>query len=125
MDARELPFYGLGMIAFAMAGSDGRIQAHERNELHNIIQEWSDNFEQDCDIAEIIFSVLKKSPPLNLDDGYEAGMKQIRLGSQNLTQSLKERFVFLVNDIAHAFPPVTDDEKALLKKFEEDLHDIT
>jgi len=68
---------------------------------------------------------LKKSPPLNLDDGYEAGMKQIRLGSQNLTQSLKERFVFLVNDIAHAFPPVTDDEKALLKKFEEDLHDIT
>lgn len=124
MDARELPFYGLGMIAFAMAGSDGRIQANERNELRNIISEWSENFEQDFDIAEIIFSVLKKSPPSNLEEGYKNGLKQIRLGSNYLTANLKERFVFLINDIAHAFPPVTEDERSLLKRFEEDLHDI-
>ena len=124
MDARELPFYGLGMIAFAMASSDGRIQANERNELHNIVSEWSDNFEQDFDIAEIIFSVLKKTPPMNMKDGYENGMKQIRLGSDHLTPYLKEKFLFLINDIAHAFPPVTDDEKALLEQFEDDLNDI-
>lgn len=123
MNAREYPFYGLGIVAFSVAEADGEIQAFERNELREIIKRWSRDIEADFDVAEIIFSLLSKtkhSDELN----YATGMKYIATGSSYLTASLKERFVYLIRDIAHAFPPVTESELTLVRQFEADLHKL-
>lgn len=117
MEAREHLFYGLGIVAFAVARADGEIQPAERQELHDIITQWSSQIDSDFDISEIIFSVLKKSKP-RLNEGFETGMKYIRLGENHLNEGLKEKFVFLIRDIAHAFPPVTVGEEQIIRRFE-------
>lgn len=120
MEAREYPFYGIGIIAFAMASADGEIQGRERNELRSIIHDWSERIEADFDVTEIIFDLFVKTAPVE-DLSYEKGMHYLKLGKQYLNESMKEKFAFLLNDIAHAFPPVTPEEKALIKQFESDI----
>jgi len=117
MEAREHLFYGLGIVAFTLARADGEIQPAEQQELHDIIAEWSEQFDVDFDISEIIFSVMKKTKP-RLDEGLEMGLKYIRLGDNYLTEGLKEKFIFLIRDIARAFPPVTMDEQQVIQRFE-------
>ncbi|GAB4377006.1 MAG: hypothetical protein Kow0075_04850 [Salibacteraceae bacterium] len=123
MDAKQHLFYGLGIICFAVARADGEIQPEERNELREIIEEWTDRYAQDYDITEIIFSILSKSKP-GMDEGFEVGMKHIRLGSEYLNEQLKEHFVYLVEDIARAFPPVTGSEQELVSRFRQELSNI-
>ena len=120
MEAREYPFYGIGIIAFSMASADGEIQGRERNELKSILNEWSSTVEADFDVTEIIFELLVKiADPKDLT--YDKGMHYIRMGSEYLTENLKEKFVFLINDVAHAFPPVTKEESDVIEKFREDI----
>lgn len=95
----------------------------ERKELHNIIKSWSNNVEANFDIAEIIFSIILKTTHYE-EISYESGMKYIRLGSNHLDESLKEKFLFLIQDIVHSGPPVVEAEKALVKRFKADLHDL-
>lgn len=123
MDAQEHLFYGLGMIAYAVAYADGDIQASERNELRDIINVWAESIDSDFDVSEIIFSVLTKTKP-SLQEGFDTGMKQIELGSHHLNERLKEHFVYLIQDIAHAFPPVTAEEEEVVKRFKQALRDL-
>lgn len=120
MEAREYPFYGIGIIDFSMASADGEIQRRERNELKAILQEWSEQVESEFDVTGIIFELLVKvADPKDLT--YDKGLHYIKMGSEYLTENLKEKFVFLIDDIAHAFPPVTSEEKAVITKFREDI----
>jgi hypothetical protein len=120
MEAREYPFYGVGIIAFTMANMDRVIQGRERNELRQLIHEWSERVEVGFDVTEIIFELfVKNARPEELT--YERGMHYIKLGREFLTESMKEKFIFLIKDIAHSFPPVTPAELALIKKFETDV----
>ena len=120
MEAREYPFYGIGIIAYSMASADGEIQGRERNELKSILQEWSAEIESEFDVTEIIFELLVKvADPKDLT--YDKGLHYIKLGSEYLNENLKEKFIFLIDDIAHSFPPVTSEEKAVIDKFREDI----
>lgn len=123
MEAQQHAFYGLGIIAFVAANADGEIQMSERKELHRIIENWSDNVEANFDIAEIIFSIIIKNKHYE-EMSYENGMKYIRLGSNYLDESLKEKFLFLIQDIVHSATPVTGEEKVLVKRFKADLHQL-
>lgn len=123
MDAKEHLFYGLGIIAFAIAKADGEIQPSEKKELHELITQWSEQYGGSYDITEIVFRVLDKTKP-KLDQGFEEGMKYIRLGSNHLNEQMKEHFVYLIQDVAHSFPPVTHEEESVIKKFKEALHDL-
>ena len=120
MEIKGYPYYGSGIIAFAVAESDGIIQQRERRELMNLVREWSETIEVTFDIAEIIFSLLAKTNRARSLD-YETGLEYIRKGRDYMTPQLKGRFVFLINDIAHSFPPDTAAEKELVKRFEKDL----
>lgn len=123
MDAQEHLFYGLGMVAYAVASADGSIQASERRELHEIIDRWTKTIDTDFDVSEVIFSVLSKNESI-VSTGFDEGMKYIRLGSNHLTERLKERFIYLIQDIAHAFPPVTSEEEDVVTRFKRTLHDL-
>jgi uncharacterized tellurite resistance protein B-like protein len=123
MDAREHLFYGLGIIAYAVAKADGEIQASEERELHLLIEEWSSQYAQEYDVTEIIFSVLKKSKP-GLNEGFDEGMRFIKLGSNHLTEQLKEHFIYLIQDVAHSFPPVTELESDIISKFKKQISEL-
>ncbi|NQV52818.1 MAG: hypothetical protein HQ500_06525 [Flavobacteriales bacterium] len=120
MEAKEYPFYGIGIIAFSMASADGVIQGRERHALQEMLREWSDQVEVGYDVTEIIFHLfVKTASPEELT--YERGMHYITLGKDYLTERIKEKFIFLINDVAHSFPPVTEVERALIKRFRADI----
>ncbi len=123
MDAKEHLYYGLGIVAFAAAKADGEIQVTEQKELHDLVHEWSEKYSRDFDVTEIIFSVLKNSKP-GFNEGFEDGMKYIKLGSNHLDEQTKEHFIYLIQDIAHAFPPVTHAEEEIIKRFKEAMHEL-
>ena len=123
MDARQHLFYGLGIIAYAAAKADGEIQASEERELHLLIEDWSNQYCQEYDVTEIIFSVLKKSKP-GLNEGFDEGMRFIKLGSNHLTEQLKEYFIYLIQDVTHSFPPVTDVETDIINKFKKQISEL-
>jgi len=123
MEIHEYPYYGLGMIAYSIALSDGKIQVSERNELRSIVRDWSRDIECDFDVSEIIFSVMNRTP-VDSEWGYEHGIKYIKQGSEFVDEKLKEKFLYLINDIAHAFPPVTTSERTVLERFEADLKNL-
>lgn len=120
MDAREHLFYGLGIIAYSVARADGSIQTSEKEELHELIRQWSEQYDPEYDVSEIIFLILKKNQP-SLREGFEMGMNYIRLGSHHLTAHMKEHFVYLIRDVAHAFPPVTHEEESIIREFKLEL----
>lgn len=120
MDAKEHLYYGLGIVAFAAAKADGEIQVSEQKELHEIVHEWSERYARGYEVTEIIFSVLKNSKP-GLNEGFEEGMKYIRLGSNHLDEQTKEHFIYLIRDVAHAFPPVTHAEEDIIRRFTEEI----
>ena len=120
MTAQDHLYYGLGMIAFAVAKADGEIQASERKELHELIAEWTERYNIDFDITEIVFSIMSKTKP-SLDEGFNQGMKYISLGSNHLNEQMKEHFIYLIQDIAHSFPPVTMEEENIISRFKNEL----
>lgn len=115
MEAREHLYYGLGMLAYAVAKADGDIQMSEKRELHELISEWSDQYSSNFDITEIIFSLFDKTKP-TLEQGLEMGVRSIKLGSEHMNEQLKEHFIYLIRDIAHSFPPVTENEDAIITR---------
>lgn len=123
MQLHEYPFYGLGIIAFAMAQSDGAVQHRERRELMNIVKDWSERHDVDFDVAEIIFTLLSKNKA-NEVLTYEKGMEYIRKGKQSISAQMVEKFIFLINDVAHAFPPVTSEERTMLENFSHDMKNL-
>lgn len=123
MDSREELFYGLGIVAFAVAKADGAIHATEKKELHELLERWCEQIEVEFDVTEIIFSILANQKPAYAA-GYDEGMRHIRLGSAHLTSKLKEMFIYLIKDIAHAFPPVTAPEKDIIASFTHDIQTI-
>lgn len=123
MTEKEHLYYGLGMVAYAVARADGEIQAAEKLELQHLLSEWAKHMERDFDVSSIIFKVINSVKP-RLDDGFELGMKYIALGNAQLDERTKERFIYLIKDIAHAYPGVTTDERALAKRFEKALANL-
>ena len=120
MRRRENLFYGLGMVVYSIASADGKIQAAEKNELKEMLAIWMEDFEVEFEISEIIFSILEKTKP-NYKEGYALGIKYIENNKELLTAKLVEKFIYLVKDIARAFPPVTIEEKQVIELFESDL----
>lgn len=121
MESREKLFYGLGLVAYSIAGADGKVQAAEKNELHSILEDWIENLEVDFEVSEIIFNIVSKSKT-PFKEGFDLGMKHIRESKDYLTEKLKEKFIYLIKDIAHAYPPVTSDEKSIIESFEREIN---
>lgn len=119
MDARQHLYYALGIMAYAVAKSDGEVQNEERQMIHQIVVEESGH-EIDFDYAEIIFSILQKEKQGALgvlDWAFHA----FELGKHHLTPKMKEQFVSVIKKIAAAYPPTTAEELKMIDKISRNI----
>lgn len=114
----------IGELAYAVARSDGAIQKEERQKFHNIVEAELRCKNYDFDVSDIIFQVLDKEKFIDSKTAYEWAMKEIRTNSHYLSPGLKETFIKVVEKVAKAFPPVTNEEMSLLEKFKKDIDPI-
>lgn len=121
MDAYSYLFYGLGQVAYAVAMADGKIQKEEEKTLSDIVNSNLDKNNIDFDYTDTIFKILESDNILSSESSYKDGMKNINLGGQHLTDDLRDVFVVIIEEIAEAFPPNTDEESAFISRFTEDL----
>lgn len=113
-------FYALGEFAYAIALADGKIQAEEKEKLHTILKQEFEN-EQEYDLSEIIFDILKKDVMGNVETVYSWALKEMKLNSHYLSPEMKEKFIRTLKRVAEAFPPQTMEETTIIEKFKQDI----
>ncbi len=109
-------YYALGEVAYAIAKADGTIQQAEKEKLHAILNEEFKTHKAATDLSEIIFQVLAKEG-MDSQTVYEWALKEMRLNSQYVSETLKMRFVETIKKVAEAFPPVTRAEREIIDDF--------
>lgn len=112
----EQLYYALGEVAYAIAKADGTIQKEEKERLHDILEEEFQKHKPGFDLSEIIFQILKKDG-MDSKTAYEWALKEIRLNSQYVSETLKLHFIAVIKKVAAAFPPVTRAERELIDDF--------
>lgn len=115
-------FYAIGILAYAVAKADEKIQSEELKVLKEIVKSEIDH-DVDFGYTEIIFQLLAKDGN-SIDTVYEWAMNSIELGKHHLTMDLKYKFCSLLKKVAAAFPPSTDAEKELIKRFDSDIEKV-
>ena len=120
MEGKQLLFYALGNVAYAVAMADGTLQAAEKQKLHDLVLREMSILGPDIDVSEIIFHVLGKHHN-DAESAYAWGMNEFERSSQWLTDDLKVDFYAIVEKIARAFGPVTEEENAWIARFRHDL----
>lgn len=123
MNPTENLHYAIGQLAFAVAFSDGKIQKEESENFHKIVSEELNNNSYDFDVSDIIFKVMEKDK-MDSNTVYEWAMKEIKTNSHYLSPQLKEKFISVIEKIAGAFPPVTNEESDIINRFKKDINDI-
>lgn len=124
MDAINYLFYGLGQVAYAVALSDGKVQKEEEKKMHEIITEGLKDLDDELDYTEIIFKVMDHDHIFDPDEAYQEGIQNMKLGGHLLNEQYRKVFVEIIEKIAAAFPPKTEEEMLLLERFRNDLPNI-
>lgn len=119
MEAKKNLYYALGLLAYAVAKADGKVQNEEREIIHNIVKKESGHH-IDFDYAEIIFNILQKDNP-GADQVYSWSMNAFKTGKQHFTPLMKEQFVAIIKKVAEAFPPSTIEEQNIIDKFSREI----
>jgi uncharacterized tellurite resistance protein B-like protein len=123
MTPTENLHYAIGELAYAIASADGEVQQEEKKRFHDIIVELFRGNEHSMDVSEIIFKIMEREKTPT-KDAYNWAVKQIKLNSHYLSPDLKETFIKVVQKVAEAYPPVTKEEKELIDRFNQDIHDL-
>ena len=112
--------YAIGLLAYAIANADGRVEKEERETFHNIVETEMRSKDYDFDVSEVIFHIMDKDK-IDSFTAYDWAMKQIRLNSHYLSSKLKATFIRVIDKIAEAYPPVTEEEAELIRKFRREV----
>ena len=115
--------YAIGELAYTMARIEGNVQNEERKKFHDIVSAELRCKDYDFDISDIIFQILDKDKQ-DAETTYKWAMEQIKLNSHYLSPELKRTFIRIIEKIAKAFPPLTEEEKKLLEKFKANIAPI-
>lgn len=115
MDAKQHLYYALGILAYAIAKTDGEVQREERQRLQELIFEKTGH-QPDFDYAEIIFQLLCRDKHA-MDGTFDWAMSTFEKGRHHFDASLKQQFVVLLEEVAKAFPPITAGERQLIASF--------
>jgi len=124
MEGVERLYYGLGLLAFAVAKADGTINSEERNKLHDIVKKEAKCNHEEIDISEIIFHVLDKHDSFSEEMLYELAMKEMRTNSSYLEDDMRSDFAGVLEKVARAFQPITPEENSIILKFREEIEQI-
>lgn len=120
MSPKELLYYAMGQMAYAIAGSDGKVQKTEKEKFLSIINAELQDHHMDFDFAGIIFQLLEKDK-VDVQTAYDWAVHQFRLNGHYLSEKMKLKFISIIRKIALAFPPIEDNEKEIIAKFESEL----
>jgi len=123
MTLEEHLFYGFGQIVYAIAKADGHVQSVEDIRFRNLVEREFSSLEPNLDVSQIIF-FLKKQENLDPESAYQLGIKDMEIGKKYLTPERVERFLYIVQEIAKAFPPITQQEQDLITRFQTDLQKL-
>jgi len=119
MDSNQHLYYALGILAYAVAKADGKVQLEEKHMIHEIVSNEIDH-NLNFNYAEIIFDLLQKDDR-SFDQVYEWALNEMEMSKHQFTDSMKTEFVNVINKMAAAFPPNSEEEQALINQFEQDL----
>lgn len=123
MNPIENLHYAIGQLAFAVAFSDGIIQKEESEHFHKIVAEELSNKSHDFNVSDIIFQVMKKDK-MDSNTAYEWAMKEIKTNSHYLSPELKAKFLSVIEKVASAYPPITDNEMTIINRLKKEIKDI-
>ncbi|MEQ8909830.1 MAG: hypothetical protein RIC95_11590 [Vicingaceae bacterium] len=122
MDYQERLYFGLGIIAYAVAKADGKVNAEEKRKLHDLVEKETLLHNPDIDISEITFHVLEKYDGYTQDDLYKLGLKEINLGKSYLTDDMRTDFPALLEKVARSFHPITQEENNIVERLRKDIN---
>jgi uncharacterized tellurite resistance protein B-like protein len=125
MSPLESLYYAIGELAYAVAASDGEVQKEERKRLHQlVVGGLKEKAPEPIDVSEIIFKLLDKQDTYDPETAYNWAMNTIRTNGHYLSPELKQKFIRVMEEIAAAYPPVTSEERDLIKRFKKDIEPI-
>lgn len=123
MNPIENLHYAIGQLAFSIAFSDKKIQKEERENFHKIIVDELNHHDYHFNISDIIFQVMEKDK-IDSNTVYEWALKEIKTNSHYLSPELKAKFLSVIEKVAGAYPPITDDEMTIINRFKKDIESI-
>ncbi len=112
--------YAIGELACALASVDGKVQKEEAKKFHAMMAAELRCKHYDFDIADIIFTIMSLDR-LDIETTYNWAMKEIRMNGHYLSPELKETFIRLLEKVAKAYPPVTNEEQSIIDRFKADI----
>jgi uncharacterized tellurite resistance protein B-like protein len=110
-------------LAYAVAMADGHVDLKEKQEFHDIVAAELRCHDYDFNISDIIFRIMDKDTT-DSETTYNWAMKEIKLNSHYLSPHLKKTFIKVIEKIAKAYAPVTEEEKNILERFKKDIEPI-
>jgi uncharacterized tellurite resistance protein B-like protein len=122
MEGKQIVYYALGILAYAVAKSDGEIQVEEKDRLNEILEKELDH-NLDFQYAEIIFQLLDQDGT-KLSNVYEWAMTELKKGRHYLDEESKKKMIFVMREVSRAFGSVTSEESGMIRQFEEDLKSL-
>jgi uncharacterized tellurite resistance protein B-like protein len=120
----ERLYYGLGLAAFAVAKTDGKIDVEERNKLHDIVVQSAKCNHEEIDVSEIIFHVLSKHDSFDIEMLYQLSIKEMTLHKAYLTDDMRSDFPAILEKVARSMQPITWEENKLIERFRRDINSI-
>lgn len=124
MDAKQHLYYGLGLVAFAVADVDGKVQRSEKETLQQILKDGIKKVDPDYDVADIIFQILEKDK-VDFETAYKWGIDAIKLGSNKLTPGMKWIFIDILQAVSDAFPGFAKQEAEIIARFARDIRTLS
>jgi len=120
MTPLENIYMAIGQMAYAIAKSDGEVQFQEREQLEEILSEEFEKKVDSANHASIIFRVMEKEN-LSADQAYDAAMKELKMNSHYLSSAMKKHIIHIIERVAAAYPPITEEEDEFIRKFMVDV----
>jgi uncharacterized tellurite resistance protein B-like protein len=116
-------YYALGELCYAIAKADGVIQKEEKDRLHSILETEFRGRRGGFETTEIIFQILQREG-MDSKTAYDWAIREIKLNSQYVSETLKKHFISVINNVATSFPPGSIEERKLIDDFIRELNNI-
>lgn len=108
----------LAELAYAIALADGELEAKEKDAFNEIIESelgksaWS---------AKNRFAILEERVSPNIDQSYKIAMFAIKTNKDDFNESLKQKFINVIERIAKSVEGLREEEIELIGRFKKDI----
>jgi uncharacterized tellurite resistance protein B-like protein len=110
----------IGQLAYVIAKADNILMQEERETFRKVIKEKLGDFDW---LAEERFKIIDDMMILDVESTYEHALYLIRKNIKGLDESIIQKFIYVVTEIANV-AGLHRMEEALLIRFQEDIYEI-